>query len=142
MGDLSPAAVITTAQESTGLSDFGGKKWREALDALTDALAIEAGLTEFGDVVAQADLVGSLARRLQIVEHRRTHPDVGDARIERPIFIVGQVRTGPRSCSNCLPRIPTPARRSRGRSTCRVPHREQPRTTPTPASKTAVRFRR
>jgi hypothetical protein len=94
MGDLSPAAVIATAEESTGLSDFGGDEWREALDALTDALAAEAGLTEFGEIVAQADLVGSLTRRLQIVEHRRTHPELVDLPIERPVFIVGQVRTG------------------------------------------------
>ena len=94
MGDLSPAAVIAAAEESAGFSDFGGDDWREALDVLTEALATEAGLTEFGDVVAQADLVGSLTRRLQIVEYRRTHPEVADERIERPIFIVGQVRTG------------------------------------------------
>ena len=94
MGDLSPAAIIATAEETTGLSDFGGDDWREALDVLTASLRAEAGLTEFGEVVAQADLVGSLTRRLQIVEHRRTHPELADAPIERPIFIVGQVRTG------------------------------------------------
>jgi len=94
VGDVSSAEVIATAQESTGLSDFGGDDWRIALDALTDALVAEAGLTEFGEVVAQGDLVGSLTRRLQIVEHRRTHPEVAEMRIEQPIFIVGQVRTG------------------------------------------------
>ena len=94
MGDLSAAAIIATAEETTGLSDFGGDDWREALDVLTDALVTEAALTEFGEVVAQADLVGSLTRRLQVVEHRRTHPELADAPIERPIFIVGQVRTG------------------------------------------------
>ena len=94
MGDLSPAAIIATAEETTGLSDFGGDDWREALEVLTEALVAEAALTEFGEVVAQADLVGSLTRRLQIVEYRRTHPELADAPIERPIFIVGQVRTG------------------------------------------------
>ncbi|MDG5485390.1 sulfotransferase family protein [Mycolicibacterium gadium] len=94
MGDISPAAVIAAAQESTGLSDFGGDDWRIALDTLTDALAAEAALTEFGDVVAQGDLVGSLTRRLQVVDYRRAHPEVAEMRIERPIFIVGQVRTG------------------------------------------------
>jgi len=94
VGDLSAAAVIATAQETTGLCDFGGGEWRDALDVLTDSLNTEAGLTEFGEVVAQADLVGSLTRRLQIIEHRRNHPEVAEERIERPIFIVGQVRTG------------------------------------------------
>ena len=94
MDDLSSAAIIATAEETTGLSDFGGDDWREALDVLTEALVAEAALTEFGEVVAQADLVGSLTRRLQIVEHRRTHPELADLAIERPIFIVGQVRTG------------------------------------------------
>jgi Sulfotransferase family len=94
MGDLSSAPIIATAQEGTGLSDFGGDEWREALDVLTEALVTEANLTEFGEVVAQADLVGSLTRRLQVVEHRRTHPEVAAESVERPVFIVGQVRTG------------------------------------------------
>ena len=94
MGDLSAAAIIATAEETTGLSDFGGDGWREALDVLTESLRAEAGLTEFGEVVAQADLVGSLTRRLQVVEYRRAHPELADSPIERPIFIVGQVRTG------------------------------------------------
>jgi hypothetical protein len=94
VGNVSSAAVIAAAEESSGLSDFGGDEWREALDVLTDALTAEAALTEFGEVVAQADLVGSLTRRLQVVEHRRTHPEIAGLPIERPIFIVGQVRTG------------------------------------------------
>ena len=91
---LSSAAIVAAAQEGTGLSDFGGTEWREALDVLTESLTVEAALTEFGEVVAQADLVGSLTRRLQVVEHRRTHPELAELPVERPIFIVGQVRTG------------------------------------------------
>jgi len=53
VGELSAAAVIATAQESTGLSDFGGDEWREALDVLAYSLNTEAGLTEFGEVVSQ-----------------------------------------------------------------------------------------
>jgi hypothetical protein len=94
VGESAAAAVIADAQESTGLCDFGGDEWRPALDVLTDAITAEAGLNEFGEVVAQADLVGSLTRRLQIVDHRRKHPEVAESRIEKPIFIVGQVRTG------------------------------------------------
>jgi hypothetical protein len=94
MAEISAAAVIAAAEESTGLCDFGGDEWRAALEVLTDALAAEAGLTEFGDVVAHGDLVGCLTRRLQIVEYRRTHPEVAEMCIERPVFIVGQVRTG------------------------------------------------
>ena len=94
MAEISAAAVIAAAEESTGLGDFGGEEWRDALDALTDALTAEAGLTEFGQVVAFGDLVGSLTRRLQVVDYRRTHPEVREMRIEQPVFIVGQVRTG------------------------------------------------
>ncbi len=94
MAEISAAAVSAAAEDITGLHDFGGDEWHEALDALTDALATEAGLTEFGEVVAQGDLVGSLTRRLQVVDYRCTHPEVAEMRIERPVFIVGQVRTG------------------------------------------------
>lgn len=34
---MSAAAVIASAQETTGLCDFGGDDWREALDVLTAA---------------------------------------------------------------------------------------------------------
>jgi hypothetical protein len=94
VGNLSSAAIIATAEEGTGLADFGGDEWREALDVLTEALTAEADLTEFGEIVAQADLVGSLTRRLQVIDHRRAHPELAGLPIERPIFIVGQVRTG------------------------------------------------
>jgi hypothetical protein len=94
VGNLSSAEIIATAEESTGLSDFGEDGWREALDVLTQALAAEADLTEFGEVVAKGDLVESLIRRLRVVEHRCTHPELAGLPIERPIFIVGQVRTG------------------------------------------------
>ena len=107
----SSAAIVAAAQEGTGLSDFGGTEWREALDVLTESLTVEAALTEFGEVVAQADLVGSLTRRLQIVEHRRTHPELAELPVERPIFIVGQVRTGTTILFELLAQDPTPGLR-------------------------------
>jgi hypothetical protein len=44
--------------------------------------------------IAASDIVRALKNRLQIVKWRKLHPAIADERIERPIFIVGQPRTG------------------------------------------------
>jgi hypothetical protein len=103
---LSSAALVATAEQASGLSDFGGDEWRTGLEVLTQSLAAEANLTEFGELTAQADLVGYLIRRLQVVDHRRKHPEVADLPLKQPIFIVGQTRTGTTILFDLLARDP------------------------------------
>jgi hypothetical protein len=61
---------------------------------LTDGLVNEAYLSELGVEIAVMDLVGPLANRLRITQWRMENPAIATAPIERPIFIVGQPRTG------------------------------------------------
>ena len=78
----------------TGESDLGEPTWQEGLDVLLPSFAEEAGLHELGVELAAGDVVGYLANRLGIEAWRRTHPEVADSTVERPIVIVGQPRTG------------------------------------------------
>jgi hypothetical protein len=86
--------LVATAVESTGFDDFGEDGWREGLDRLLDALDDEAQLNDVGRAMVETETVGYLGNRLGIVEHRRRHPEVGEAELVAPIVIVGQPRTG------------------------------------------------
>lgn len=78
----------------TGEGDLGDPTWQEGLDVLLPCFEHEARLHELGLDLAAEDVVGYLANRLAITAWRRDHPEVADGRIERPIVIVGQPRTG------------------------------------------------
>jgi hypothetical protein len=68
--------------------------WREGLGLLCDGFVTEARLNDLGVEIAALDLVRALKNRLQVVEWRKAHPEIAEQTIERPIFIVGQPRTG------------------------------------------------
>ncbi|MUL66306.1 sulfotransferase family protein [Mycobacterium sp. CBMA 234] len=94
MSRFDPDTLIDQACETTGCDDFGGDTWREGLDRLTDGLVAEARLSPLGIEIAVLDITRALVNRLQVVAHRKTHPEVRAERIEQPIVIVGQPRTG------------------------------------------------
>ncbi len=86
--------LVAAAIDAAGTSDFGSESWREGLDLFLESLTESADLNEIGVGVAEDGVVGDLANRLRIVEWRRTHPEVAEQEIRRPIIIVGQPRTG------------------------------------------------
>ncbi len=89
-----PQYLIDTACTETGLDDFGADGWQEGLSRVTDALVSEAQLNAIGVEVAHMDMMRALKNRLGVIEHRNRNPEVAKGKIERPIFIVGQPRTG------------------------------------------------
>ncbi|MBX7430847.1 sulfotransferase [Mycobacterium sp. Y57] len=93
-----PDRLVEQACAAAGSTDFGGAElgetWRDGLARLCDGLAGEARLNDLGVEIAAMDIVRALTHRLQIVDWRRTHADVAAAPVSRPIFIVGQPRTG------------------------------------------------
>jgi hypothetical protein len=98
-GRFDPAVLIEQACEWAGVDDFGTDfdethSWRDGLDRLADGLEGEARLNELGAAIATLDIVRPLKNRLQIVAWRKAHPDIAAEQISRPIFIVGQPRTG------------------------------------------------
>ncbi len=96
-GRFDPELLIEQACEAAGSDDFGepGRHtWRDGLARLTDGLSNEARLSEVGTEIAVLDLMRPLVNRLQIVAWRAQHPQLASAPVQRPIFIVGQPRTG------------------------------------------------
>ncbi|MUL44349.1 sulfotransferase [Mycobacterium sp. CBMA293] len=94
MSRFDPGALIDQACETAGSDDFGGDTWREGLDRLTDGLVAEARLSPLGVEIAVLDISRALVNRLQVVAHHKANPEVQAERIEQPIVIVGQPRTG------------------------------------------------
>lgn len=87
--------LIEQACELAGSDDFGDDDgWRDNLNRLIDDFVAEADLSPLGAEVAAADIVVPLRNRLQITGWRKEHPEVADERIEKPIVIMGQPRTG------------------------------------------------
>jgi len=94
MGSLDAAGALERASREAGLSDFGDDAFREGLDQLLDAAEREASLTFIGRMMVRQEVQRCLVNRLQLVDWRTRHPEIGEERIERPIIIVGQGRTG------------------------------------------------
>jgi len=94
-GRFDPGRLVEQACELAGSDDFGpDDTWRDGLTRLCDGFASEARLNDLGVEIAVMDVVNPLKSRLQIVKWRKENPDVATAPITRPIFIVGQPRTG------------------------------------------------
>ena len=91
---LDPAELIETAVATTGLSDFGSDDWREPFGVLIRSLNEEANLNTTGRLLARADILRLLEGRLRVEKAYRDHPEIEDEVIDRPVFIVGQGRTG------------------------------------------------
>ena len=71
---LDPEKLIAKAQKQTGLDDFGDPSFREGLDRLIEALEREARLSQIGRIGTQVSLMNHLRARLQLVDHRKRHP--------------------------------------------------------------------
>ncbi|WP_442008167.1 sulfotransferase family protein [Mycobacterium sp. 2YAF39] len=90
-----PDLLVEHACELADSDDFGGDdSWREGLALLCDGLVSEARLSDLGVEIAVSDLLRPMVNRLQITKWRKENPDVATQPISRPIFIVGQPRTG------------------------------------------------
>jgi hypothetical protein len=93
-GSLDEGSLLEAACRETGLEDYGGDEFREPLSLVLHGLETEARLTPLGRVVARRDLLGLLTNRLRLADDRRRHPGITEARVARPLFIVGLPRTG------------------------------------------------
>ena len=90
-----PDHIVEQACELAGSDDFGDDDtWRDGLARLCDGLVSEARLNDLGVEIAVLDVIRPLTGRLQIVKWRKENPAVAAQPVTRPIFIVGQPRTG------------------------------------------------
>lgn len=100
--DLSPDALMATAIERTGLSDFGDDDFRGRLHLLCASLRDEAGLSQAGVAVVFEQLTGHLVNRLRLEALIAVHPEITDIPVERPIIICGLPRSGTTHLHNLL----------------------------------------
>ncbi|MBY0290039.1 MAG: sulfotransferase [Mycobacteriaceae bacterium] len=89
-----PALMAKASRQANGLTDFGDPRFEEGLDRLIDALETEDRLNGVGRFIATSHISNLLRQRLLLTEHLRTHPEIRDEKIEKPIFLVGAPRTG------------------------------------------------
>ena len=82
--------AATTSARSSTRRRRGARGWACCVRGLSQ----EARLNDIGVEIAALDVVRALKNRLQVVDWRKTHPEIAEEKVERPIFIVGQPRTG------------------------------------------------
>ena len=100
--ELTPGALITQAQAETGLEDFGDTGFREPFGVLVGALDSQRERSAMGRVSAHAQVLQLLKNRLLVEDLVRERPEILDVVVERPIFIVGQPRTGTTHLHNLM----------------------------------------
>jgi len=86
--------LVARAQRNTGLKDFGEDEFEGPLKRLIASLENEADLNTLGRMMARGDILKTLENRLGIVDLFKRHPEIGDERIEKPLFVVGPPRSG------------------------------------------------
>ncbi len=92
--DLCAERLISHAQRSTGLRDWGDESFRVGLEQLTTALRQQARLSQVGRIAAYFNVLDHLCVRLRLIEYRARRPEVAAQQIKQPLFIVGLPRTG------------------------------------------------
>ncbi|MFK7733307.1 MAG: sulfotransferase, partial [Pseudomonadales bacterium] len=98
---LDPDEMLVFAQQSTGLSDFAddwdddsAEGWRTAYYKLIESYETEGQLTTVGRLATRQEMIRTLRTRLLLVNEHRKRPELAETEIEKPVFIVGQSRTG------------------------------------------------
>ena len=100
------ATLLEEAQVSAGgLSDFGPDDFREGLSVLCRTYD-ENPFTIAGRRRSRRRLVDLLATRLRVQEAFRTHPEVRERPITRPMVLTGLPRSGTSALFNLLGRDP------------------------------------
>jgi hypothetical protein len=86
--------LATRAFEDTALDDLGDIPYREPLGILVESLNCEARLDDERLRAAGDTIVTLLAKRLRLVDDRKTFPAIAAEQISAPLFILGLPRTG------------------------------------------------
>jgi Sulfotransferase family len=86
--------LLDAARARVGLDDFGDPSFREGLDKVCEAYSADPELSDLGHFMGTEFLIGTLVRRLQIIDWYKSHPEVLDEVIDRPWIITGMTRSG------------------------------------------------
>jgi len=102
-----PDDVLKIAALRTGLSDVYSDSWRDGLALIIDEVNTSPAFTPSGRERILDDAAKALGRRLQVDDYVRTHPEVLDTPVERPLFVMGMPRTGTTVISYLLDQDPS-----------------------------------
>jgi Sulfotransferase family len=102
-----PDDVLKIAALRTGLSDVDSDSWRDGLALIIDEVNTSPAFTPLGRERILDDAAKALGRRLQVDDYVRTHPEVLDTPVERPLFVMGMPRTGTTVISYLLDQDPS-----------------------------------
>lgn len=91
---LDAPSLIDAARAGCGLEDFGDDDWREPFETLCRALDDEARLNLTGRLMARNDILAWLDLRLRVQALCAERPQVPDAAVDQPVFILGLPRSG------------------------------------------------
>jgi hypothetical protein len=91
---LTADAIVAEAYETTGLDRFASDSYREGLDLVVDELARSTTLSERGRETLHRTAVHCLVNRLKVDEYLRRQPELPERPIERPLIVLGLMRTG------------------------------------------------
>jgi hypothetical protein len=92
-GPFDESTLLRDACRKTGLSEFGDEAFRTPLRVLLSSLA-DAPLNPVGTTVLRGSIRRSLVQRLLAEHWFARHPEIADERIERPLVVVGMMRSG------------------------------------------------
>jgi hypothetical protein len=92
--DLAEETLDAQAMRSTRLTDFGDPWFRRPLRVLLTALREEADLNAMGRMIAHGSMLKLLKERLWAQALFASQPEVRPRPIERPVVIIGPMRSG------------------------------------------------
>lgn len=92
--NLGEANLLDAARAATGLDDFGDSGFLEPLRLLLRALEEEAELTLIGRLSARSYVLELLSNRLRLTRDRNRFGEIGEQKINQPLFVFGLPRTG------------------------------------------------
>ena len=94
--------MLDEISAEVGLDDFGDPSFRDGLERAWASATTQASLSPRGLVVLDDQLRRGLRNRLLVTDWHKRHPELARAPIEKPVFLVGLMRTGTTVLSQLL----------------------------------------
>jgi hypothetical protein len=91
---LAEDSLLGAARTAARLEDFGPETFLAGMRMLLTSLERDARLNAFGRYFARRQVFELLVTRLRLVDWRKSHAEVAQQEIARPLFVLGLPRTG------------------------------------------------
>jgi Sulfotransferase family len=92
--DFSSDAILTSAKQQTGLSDFGEMDFVERLDLWCECVREDRFLSPISHAALWTMFLRYACDRLKVEDICKRHPEILDIKIDRPIIVAGPPRSG------------------------------------------------